>query len=67
MIKSPSDFPVGTFIRTCNECGNCQQDKRPAVQGEFTKAYEFRKCKHCGSEALDYGSETTPTATEEIE
>lgn len=45
-----------TWTRTCQECGHYQKDTEPREQGVYTKAYDFRKCKKCGSEALDYGS-----------
>lgn len=42
------------WIRTCQECGNTQEDKKPI--GEMSKTYAIRKCKKCKSMALDYGS-----------
>lgn len=42
------------WIRTCQECGNDQEDKEPV--GQMTDAYANRKCKECNSMALDYGS-----------
>lgn len=42
------------FIRTCQECGHKQKDRKP--QGELKDSYLNRKCKKCKSEALDYGS-----------
>jgi hypothetical protein len=45
-----------TWIRTCNECGNQQEDKEPDHTKELTSAYMYRKCRKCKSEALDYGS-----------
>lgn len=44
------------WIRTCQECGNKQEDKNP--NGLVNLAYCNRKCKKCKSEALDYGSES---------
>lgn len=54
------------WIRTCQSCGNEQEDLEPKVQGIFTLAYENRKCKKCKSESLDYGS-SQPSTLEEIE
>lgn len=54
------------WIRTCQSCGNEQEDKEPKQQGEFTIAYENRKCKKCKSESLDYGS-SRPSTEQEIE
>jgi len=51
-----NDFPVGSYLRTCQECGNTQIDVQPKEQGVMTKAYQYRACKYCKSEALDYGS-----------
>ena len=42
------------WIRTCQECGNKQEDKKPV--DDMTDAYANRKCKKCKSEALDFGS-----------
>ena len=41
------------WTRTCQECGNEQQDTMP--EGKVTAAYEARKCKKCKSTSLDYG------------
>lgn len=45
------------WIRTCQECGHKQEDKKPDLDKELTDAYRTRKCKKCKSEALDYGKE----------
>jgi hypothetical protein len=43
------------FLRTCQSCGNKQEDKDP--KGKQPGAgYCNRKCKRCGSSDLDYGS-----------
>lgn len=39
-----------TYVRTCLECGHRQKAKPP-------NGYDEMKCKRCGSESLDYGSE----------
>lgn len=44
------------WVRTCQECGNKQEDNPPDRNKELTVAYETRKCKKCKSESLDYGS-----------
>lgn len=49
------------WVRTCQECGFKQADKKPV--GEMSDAYRNRKCKNCKSEALDYG--TYPSSDEE--
>lgn len=49
-----SAFDKDAFLRTCQECNFVQHDKKP--DGEPTSAFRNRKCKRCGSEALDYGS-----------
>ena len=41
------------WIRTCQSCGNIQEDKKP--DGDMTDPYAFRKCKRCKSMDLDYG------------
>lgn len=50
---------IQKFIRTCQECGNEQEDIRPSRDKELSNAYTYRKCKKCKSESLDYGSEKT--------
>lgn len=50
----------GPWIRTCQECGHKQEDKRPSAITELTDAYRERKCKKCKSQALDFGSEVVP-------
>ena len=55
------------WTRTCQSCGHEQKDKEPSTQGVFTKAYEYRKCKKCGSESLDYGSEQIIPPYTEVE
>lgn len=67
MKKTHLDFPPHTWIRTCQECGNVQRDTEPKQQGEYSTSYEFRKCKHCKSESLDYGTTFNPDYTEEEE
>lgn len=47
-------FDVNAFLRTCQECDHVQLDRDP--EGQPTEAFRNRKCKKCGSEALDYGS-----------
>lgn len=47
---------MGTFIRTCQECGNCQKDNEPDRNKELSDNFKNKKCKVCQSEALDYGS-----------
>lgn len=47
------------WIRTCQECDNEQEDNPPKYGSELPKSYEFRKCKKCKSESLDYGSYRT--------
>jgi len=42
------------FIRTCQECGWKQRDLEPS--GEPTNTYRNRRCRKCGSIALDHGS-----------
>lgn len=54
--KSEEDFPPGTFLRECQECGNFQADSAPDRSEELPRSYQDRKCKHCKSESLDYGS-----------
>lgn len=46
-----------SFMRTCNACGHKQKANQPSRDKELTDAYRNAKCKACGSEALDYGSE----------
>jgi hypothetical protein len=45
------------WIRTCQECGRNQEAKQPIFGETLTDSYMFSKCKHCKSEALNYGSE----------
>ena len=42
------------WIRTCQQCGNKQEDKKP--EGEPASTWLDRKCKSCKSAELDYGS-----------
>ncbi len=44
-----------TFVRTCQSCGHEQKDVDPYPK-PLTSAYQFRSCKKCKSEDLDYGS-----------
>lgn len=48
------NFDKNAFLRTCQECGHVQPDRDP--EGQPTSAFRNRRCKKCGSEALDYGS-----------
>lgn len=54
---------TGAWVRTCQECGHHQADKKPA--GEPSLAYCNRECKKCKSEALDYGQENVEGYDEE--
>ena len=47
------------WIRTCQECGNKQEAKRPTQDKELSQAFIDVKCKNkkCRSQSLDYGSE----------
>lgn len=45
------------FIRRCQECGHSQKAKEPDRNKELSSSYRNSKCRKCGSEALDYGSE----------
>jgi len=45
------------WIRTCQSCGNKQQDTQPEYGGQMSTAYRERKCRSCKSSDLDYGSE----------
>ena len=47
---------IGKFIRTCQSCGNQQEDNPPSRERELSDAYCSRKCRKCRSEDLDYGS-----------
>lgn len=45
--------------RTCQECGHAQGDKDPSnLSGAAFERFRDRKCKHCKSEALDWGMST---------
>ena len=58
--RSDEDFPFGTFLRECQECGNVQEGKDPKTyKNQEKEAWRDVKCKYCGSESLDYGSERT--------
>lgn len=66
--KSPPDswegrvdsfYLEGTWLRTCQECGNKQKAIKPDTTKELTNSYRNSKCKKCKSESLDYGSEHT--------
>lgn len=48
---------ITKWIRTCQECGNKQEAKRPAPNKELSQAFVDVKCKKCRSQSLDYGSE----------
>jgi hypothetical protein len=45
------------WIRTCQECGNKQQDTPPPVERKERDMDRWlaHKCYRCKSEALDYG------------
>lgn len=43
------------WIRTCQECGHEQEEKKPK-NFKIADAYANKKCKKCKSEALDFGS-----------
>lgn len=45
------------WIRTCQSCGNKQEDKPQELNKAPTNAFRMRKCKRCASSDLDYGSE----------
>lgn len=45
------------WIRTCQECGNLQRDRKPDQSKELSDAYRNRKCARCNSSGLDYGKE----------
>lgn len=45
---------MNKWIRTCQECGNKQEDKDP--EHAITYAYLNRRCEKCKSSALDFGS-----------
>ena len=44
------------FYRTCQECGKRHYCKEPNQNKELSNAYRNKKCSHCESEALDYGT-----------
>lgn len=46
---------MSIFARRCQECGHIQTDTRPITAGLMSNAYMERKCRKCGSRALDYG------------
>lgn len=46
-------FDMNSWLRICQECGHVQKDGEP--DKPLSNAYRNRKCKKCGSEALDYG------------
>jgi hypothetical protein len=52
------------FIRTCQACGHEQESRDPEtmVHKGDSEGYRNTLCRHCKSEALDYGSwrETDP-------
>ena len=66
MKKESSDYKIGTWIRTCQECGNVQKDTEPKDYSNLSSAYCERKCKHCKSEgSFDLGSYLYPLSNEE--
>ena len=46
---------VSKWMRTCQECGNCQEAKMPIQNKELTQAFIDVKCKKCKSQSMDYG------------
>ncbi len=56
MLKYPK-HPENAHVRTCQECGNTQTERKaPIYGGEPTGAYNARACKNCKSDScLDYG------------
>lgn len=46
-------IPIGSFYRTCQECGHEQKANDP--KGNMPSTYQNAKCRKCKSEALDYG------------
>lgn len=56
---------TGAWVRTCQECGHHQADKKPHSDREPSLAYCNRECKKCKSEALDYGQENVEGYDEE--
>ena len=55
--KKEEDFPPGTFLRECQECGHFQEAKDPGeLSGPAFEKYRMHVCRRCKSEALDYGS-----------
>lgn len=45
------------FIRTCQSCGHEQQAKDPASYKGKKESWRDVKCRKCGSDDLDYGSD----------
>lgn len=45
------------WIRTCQECGNRQEDVKPDVEKAIPDKWANRKCQKCKSMALDFGTE----------
>ena len=44
------------WLRTCQECGNKQEDTNPTTMGPDARVrFDDRMCKACHSLALDYG------------
>lgn len=68
ITKRIESLPLSAWIRTCDACGHMQQDREPDRCKELSNAYCNRKCRKCGSEALDYGcSNGSEDWTEESE
>lgn len=65
LIDTKSGFPIGTWYRVCQACRHHQIDKEPDAGKELSSAYIDRKCRHCRSEALDYGTTATPPMEED--
>lgn len=57
--RSYSEVEFNCFYRTCQECDHHQYDQD--LRGKPTSwEYDNGACKHCGSEALDYGTVKVP-------
>lgn len=57
--RTIQEVEINCFYRTCQECGHHQYDTDPRGK-ETSTEYDNRACKHCGSEALDYGTTKVP-------
>lgn len=56
----PGATPMA-WTRTCQEYGHKQTAKQPRLDRELSDSYRNSKCRACGSEALDYGSDPAET------